>query len=458
MTEQEIIQTESSTAIEATEPIESGETTIQNGSSGSQSEAQAESLSYRDNAETEIEEHNESPAQKAEPEPTGPYAEHEKSRRAKAIVQITVKKWSRNGLEVELSDGTPAFMPNMQIDLDPDRNIANYFGKTIPARITRVHVKQDGTPEISVSHRSVLEDDLRKASKERLDTIKMGDVIDVKVKAFNMKDVIVDMGPGVTAYIMGKDLTWEHFSHPYEITKRGDTIQAKVLQVDKRHRKVQLGVRQLTEDPYEEKFNAIKADSTMTATVESINDFGAEVSIGDGVTAFLPISEISWDRIPTVASAINVNDEFDVLVMTVDVHKRRITCSKKRLIENPTRAKEERYRMGSDHDGTIKEVTKGGLVVAFTDGNEGFVPRRELSHDRIERLEEVFKKDKPIEGLRVIEHDRRTGKITLSLIAAEKEAQRTTMKQYRATSKATSYDLGDQLAALKEKFEQAEKN
>ena len=150
---------------------------------------------------------------------------------------------------------------------------------------------------------------------------------------------------------------------------------------------------------------------------------------------------------------MKVGDSFETKVLTVDNQKRRITVTKKRLVENPMRLKEEKYKLNTDHDGTIKEVTRGGVVVVFADGEEGFVPRRELSHDRIEKLEDTFKKDKPIEGLRVIEYDRNTGKVTLSLIAAEKEAQRTSLKQYRVTSKATSYGLADQLAALKEKFE-----
>lgn len=391
----------------------------------------------------------------AEAEPTGPYAHFEKARRDKSIVNVAVKKWSRNGLEVAFEDGTPAFMVNAQIDLDPDRNIANYFGKTVPVRITRVKVKADGTPDISVSHRNVLEDSLRSAAKERLDTLKTGDVIDVKVKSFNIKDVMIDLGPGVEAFIKGKDLTWEEFDHPYEIVKRGDTLKAKVLQVDKKHRKVQFGVRQLTPDPYVEKYAEIKPDSTLTVKVESINDFGAEVELPNGLIAFLPISEIAWERIPNVSSAMKVGDSFETKVLTVDNQKRRITVTKKRLVENPMRLKEEKYKLNTDHDGTIKEVNRGGVVVVFADGEEGFVPRRELSHDRIEKLEDTFKKDKPIEGLRVIEYDRNTGKITLSLIAAEKEAQRTSLKQYRVTSKATSYGLADQLAALKEKFEKA---
>ena len=382
----------------------------------------------------------------------GPFAHLEAKRRAKEIVQVRILKWQKNGLVCELEDGTPAYMPNNQIDLNPDRNIADYFGKTIPARITRIKVEGDKA-EANVSHRSVLEDDLRNASKERLDTIKAGDLLDVKVKAFNIKDVIVDLGPGIDAFIRGRDLTWEEFDHPYEIVKRGDTLQAKVLQVDKKHRKVQLGVRQLTADPYQEKFEKIKPDTTMSATVVSINDFGAEVDLGDDVIAFLPISEIDWERIPSVAAALKIDDTFDVRILTVDDKKRRITCSKKRLVENPLRVKEERYRMGSDHTGTIKEVNRGGVVVTFEDGTEGFIPRRELSHDRIERLEDVFKKDKQLENLRVIDHDRRNGKLTFSLIAAEREAQRTTLRQYRASSKAATFGLADQLAALKEKLE-----
>jgi small subunit ribosomal protein S1 len=394
--------------------------------------------------------------QAAAEEVSGPFDHYEKIRRTRQIIEAKVIKWAHNGLEVELEGGVKASMPNNHIDLDPDRNIAKYFGKTVPVRI--ISIKPNGEhPFLGVSHRSVLEDDLKKASKETLETMKIGDVIDAKVKAFNMKDVIVDLGPGVDAIIFGKDLSWEHFSHPYEIVKRGAILQAKVLQIDKKHRRIQLGVRQLTSDPYLEKFSKFKEGERLQAKVVSINDFGAEVSIGEDVTAFLPISEISWERIPTVASGVNIGEEFEAQILTVDAYKRRITVSKKRLIENPVRQREEKYKLGTDHNATIKEITKGGIVVKFEDGNEGFVPRRELSHDRIERLEDVFKKDKPIEGLRVMEYDRRDGKITLSFIAAEKEAQRKTLRNYRATPRGSSFSLGE-LAQLKEKLQQAEEN
>jgi small subunit ribosomal protein S1 len=400
----------------------------------------------------------ETPQETTEPQPekpAGPLDQFEKLRRSREIVTAKVIKWANNGLEVELDGGTKASMPNNHIDLDPDRNIAKYFGKTLPVRIINLKMEH-GHALISVSHRSVLEDDLKKASKETLETLNVGDTIEAKVKAFNIKDVIIDLGPGVEAVIHGKDLSWEHFTHPYEIVKRGQTLSAKVLQVDKKHRMIQLGVRQLTPDPYLESFSKFNEGDKLNVKVSSINDFGAEVSLGSNITAFLPISEISWERIPTVASAVNTDEEFEVQILTIDPKKRRITVSKKRLIENPVRQREEKYRIGSDHDGTVKEITKGGIVVAFSDGNEGFVPRRELSHDRIERLEDVFKKDKPIEGLRVIEYDRRDGKITLSFIAAEKEAQRNTLKNYRATPRGSSFSLGE-LGSLKEKLEQAEK-
>lgn len=399
----------------------------------------------------------ESPASEPEAHPVktpGPLDQYEKLRRSRQIIDAKVIKWANNGLEVELEGGTKASMPNNHIDLDPDRNIAKYFGKTVPVRIINLKMEH-GTPSISVSHRSVLEDDLKKSSKETLETLNVGDTIEVKVKAFNIKDVIIDLGPGVEAVIHGRDLSWEHFDHPYEVVKRGQTLSAKVLQVDKKHRKIQLGVRQLTPDPYLESFSKYSEGDKLNVKVSSINDFGAEVSLDENITAFLPISEISWERIPTVSSAVNIADEFEVQILSVDPKKRRISVSKKRLIENPIRQREEKFRVGTDHDGIVKEITKGGIVVALGDGHEGFVPRRELSHDRIERLEDVFKKDKPIEGLRVIEYDRRDGKITLSFIAAEKEAQRNTLRNYRATPRGSSFSLGE-LGSLKEKLEQAE--
>ncbi|MBS1902685.1 MAG: 30S ribosomal protein S1 [Bacteroidetes bacterium] len=382
-------------------------------------------------------------------------AHFEELRKQKATLNAKVLKWARNGLEVSLEDGTVASMPNNHIDLDPDRNIAKYFGKTLPVRVLDVR-HENGADHVRVSHRMVLEEELRKNAKDTLEHLNVGDTVDVKVKSFNIKDVVLDMGPGVEAVILGKDLSWQRFNHPYEICKRGETLKAKVLEIDNRKRFVRFGVKQLTPDPMVEKFAGISEGDVVNATVVSIVDQGAEVSLPNGIVAFLPISEISWDRIPTVSDGVSMGEEFEVKLLTIEPKRHRVTCSKKRLIENPARQREETYRLNSDHNATIKEVTKGGLVVTFEDGNEGFVPRRELSHDRIERLEDVFRKDKPIEGLRVIEYDRRNGKIVLSLIAAEKEAQRTTLRQYRATSSGSSFTLGE-LGSLKEKLEAAER-
>ncbi len=390
-----------------------------------------------------------SPAASTSP---SPYEEH---RKQKTTLNGKVLGWAHNGLEVRLEDGTVAAMPNNHIDLNPDRNIATYFGKTIPVRVLDVR-HEKGADMVRVSHRMVLEEDVRKNAKDAIEHLNVGDVIDAKVKSFNIKDVVVDLGPGVEAIIHGRDLSWQRFDHPYEICKRGDVLQAKVLEIDKRKRSVRLGVKQLTTDPLMDKFAAIEEGGVVNAKVSSIVEQGAEVELENGLMAFLPISEISWERIPTVSSAINIGDTFEVKILTVEAKRHRITCSKKRLIENPARQREEKYRVGSDHNGVIKEVNKGGVVIGFEDGNEGFIPRRELSHDRIERLEDVFKKDKPLEAVRVIEYDRRNGKLTMSLIAAEKEAQRTTLRQYRPTASGSSFALGD-LAALKEKLEQAER-
>jgi small subunit ribosomal protein S1 len=310
--------------------------------------------------------------------------------------------------------------------------------------------------EVAVSHRAVIEDELRQQGREGIQALNIGDVIEGKIKSFNANGVLVDIGAGIEASIRTKDLTWDNIEHPYEAVKRGDTVQAKILQIDKGRRRVQLGIRQMTPDPFLAQFGKFELGQILSGKVIRINDFGAELELEPGITAFLPISEIFWARIPTVGEVLKIDDVFDVKLIHIDPETRKITGSKKQLVDNPLRKIENTYKVGTDHNGTIKEVNKGGVVVDLPHGAEGFIPRRELSHDRIERLEDVFKPGKLLEGLRVIEYDRRNGKVTLSYIAAERDAQRTTLKNYKATSKASSFALGD-LASLKEKLEKLER-
>lgn len=388
--------------------------------------------------------------------------------RAKERIQARVTKWQRNGLEVELEGGQRAFLPNDNIDRDPNRNVANYFGKTVPVVITNVRpVAEDESRKITVSHRAVLEEELRDAGREAMKNYSVGDVIDVKVKSFSKDNVIVDLGPGIEAIIRLRDLSWQQVEHPYELLKRGESVTAKILSLDRGRRHVQLGIRQLTPDPEIEKYAEYQPEQNVTAKVATVGPHGAEIALSNGLIGFLPMSEIAWERIGQVTDVLNVGDEVQVKILTVDSKERRITASRKLLIENPARLLETTFRIGTDHNGIIKEVTRGGLVVDLplgdnAHGAEGFIPRRELSHDRIERLEDSFKAGKPLEGLRVTEFDRRgqrngQPRITLSLIAAEREAQRTTLREYRAAPRESRYSLADSLAALKAKLEGQEK-
>ncbi len=392
--------------------------------------------------------------------------------RERATVNARVIKWQRNGLEMELVDevieGHPAlkaFMPNDNIDHDPNRNIAHYFGKTLAVKLASVKAAPGAkAPEIILSHRAVLDEEARTAGHEAVKNLKVGDTIEAKVKSFDHDNVIVDLGPGVDAVIRLHDLAWQHVEHPYEVVKRGESVSAKILALDRGRRQVRLGIKQLTEDPELVKYQEYQPGQLHKGRIATIGNFGAEVELPNGLLAFLPMSEIAWHRIGAVSDAVSPGDEMEVKLLTVDSDDRRITVSRKQLIEDPARAIENTFKLGTDHNGTIKEINRGGIVVTLEHNAEGFVPRRELSHDRIERLEDTFKIGKPLEGLRVIEFNRggrynesrAMPQITLSLIAAEREAQRNTLKDYRPTSRASSYSLADSLSALKEKLARQE--
>jgi small subunit ribosomal protein S1 len=392
--------------------------------------------------------------------------------RQKDTVNARVVKWQKNGLEMEIVDpvveGQPAlkaFMSNDHIDHDPNRNIAHYFGKTLAVKITNVKAKPGMAPEISVSHRAVLDEEARTAGHEAIKNLNVGDVLDVKVKNFDHSNVKVDLGQGIDAVILLRDLSWGKVDQPYEILKRGETVKAKILALDRGRREVRLGIRQPTPDPELAMYAEYASGQTKKAKVLSMDNSGAEVRLPNGLVAFIPISEIAWQRIGAVSDAISIGEEFDVKLITVDQRDRRITASRKQLIEDPMRVIENTFRRGTDHSGTIKEITRGGLVISLEHGAEGFVPRGEVTNDPTPmRLEDAFKVGKPIEGLRVIDFERKgrsdgdsKPRITLSLSAAERETEQTALKDYRATSKASRYSLSDSLAALRDKLAEQEK-
>lgn len=406
------------------------------------------------NAQETLNNNSNGSAEKA-PSANDPFASLREAQRTKKSLQAKVIKWQRNGLEMQLEDGTPAFMPNDMIDRDPNRNIANYFGKTVPVKITSIKPNSDKS-SVTVSHRAVLDEELREQGKEHIQNMNVGDIIEGKVKSFNNQGVSLDVGTGIEAIIRLRDLSWEHFDHPYEVVKRGETLKAKILQVDKGRRRIQLGVRQLTPDPMDEKYKNYSEDQTISGKISRINDYGAEVELADGMIAFLPISEISWTRIPTVRDAVSEGQEIEAKVIRADADARKLTISMKQMVENPLRKAEGKFKVGSDHDGKVKSSDRSGVVVDFGEDGEGFIPRRELSHDRVERVEDSFKPGMALTDLRVIEFDRRSGRPTLSLVAAEREEQHKTLKNYKASSKATSFTIGD-LSELKAKLEKIER-
>ncbi len=413
------------------------------------------------------------PPKERKPRPTDEWEPLRAKMRQKDTVNARVVKWQKNGLEMEIVDpiiegqsAIKAFLPNDNIDHDPNRNIAHYFGKTLAVKITNIKAKPGSdNPEISLSHRAVLDEEARAAGQEAIKNLNVGDILEVKVKNFDHSNVKVDLGTGIDAVILLRDLSWQRVDQPYEVVKRGDTVTAKILSLDRNRREVRLGIRQLTPDPEIAKYAELASGQVQKVTVRTIENSGAEVELPNGLLAFLPISEIAWQRIGSVSDVFTIGDELEVKLVTVDPRDRRITVSRKQLIEDPMRVIENTFKRGSDHNGIIKEITRGGLVISLEHGAEGFVPRGEVTNDPTPmRLEETFKVGKPIEGLRVIDFERKgrsdgdsKPRITLSLSAAERETEQTALKDYRATSKASRYSLSDSLAALRDKLAEQEK-
>ena len=205
----------------------------------------------------------------------------------------------KGGLSVDI--GIPAFLPGSQIDLQRVTDFDQYVGQTITANIIKINKKRGN---VIISRRKYLSEQRSEVRKKILDTFAEGQVIQGIVKNITNYGVFIDIG-GVDGLLHITDMTWGRISHPSEMLRIGDTITVKVLSFDKDNEKISLGLKQLTENPWEKVAEEIKVGAKIKGKISSITDYGLFVEVAKGVEGLVHISEVSWtDRINDLARQI----------------------------------------------------------------------------------------------------------------------------------------------------------
>ncbi len=309
---------------------------------------------------------------------------------------------------------------------------------------------------------------------EALDqNLKVGDKVKGKVVVMADYGAFVEIATGVEGLIHVSEMSWsQHLRSAQEFMKVGDEVEAVVLTLDREDRKMSLGIKQLTPDPWENIEVKYPVGTKCAAKVRNFTNFGVFVEIEEGIDGLIHISDLSWTKkVKHPGEFTQVGADIEVVVLEIDKDNRRLSLGHKQLEENPWNQFESRYAIDSIHEAKIVEMTDKGAVVALGENIEGFCPARQLVKE-----DGTTPKAGDTLAFKVLEFSKATKRITLShlrtyddarreAVAAEKaekraaaDATKSTVKKINASVEKTT--LGDiaGLAALKAAMENAEKN
>jgi small subunit ribosomal protein S1 len=294
----------------------------------------------------------------------------------------------KGGLSVDI--GVPAFLPGSQLDLRPVRDLDQYVGKVLDMRIIKMN---SGRGNIVMSRRAILEDEQRSRIEGLLAGLVEGKVVAGTVKNIADYGVFVDLG-GIDGLIHVTDMSWGRIGHPSDLFKPGDTVEAVVLKFDREKRKVSLGLKQKSPDPWGSAAEKYRVGSRIKGTVTKLTDYGAFVELEPGVEGLVHVSEMSWtQKIKHPSKMMQVGDTIDAQVLNVDAAAKRISLGLKQVGPNPWDTVGERYPAGSTIEGKVRTVTEFGAFVGLEEGIDGLIHISDLSWTKhIKNPSEVLKK------------------------------------------------------------------
>ncbi|MCA6423317.1 MAG: 30S ribosomal protein S1 [Flavobacterium sp.] len=289
----------------------------------------------------------------------------------------------------------------------------------------------------------------------------VGDKVKGKVVVIADYGAFIEVAEGVEGLIHVSEMSWStHLRSAQDFVKVGDIVEAVILTLDRDDRKMSLGIKQMTQDPWTDITAKYPVGSKHTGIVRNFTNFGIFVELEEGIDGLVYISDLSWTKkIKHPSEFVNVGDTLDVVVLELDVEGRKLSLGHKQTTANPWDKHEDAYAVGTIHTGTIAEIVDKGATVDFGDDVVAFIPTRHLEKEDGKKLKKGESAD-----FKVIEFNKEFKRVVASHTAIFKEEEEKNVKAVAeavATNNnapaATLGDNNDILAGLKAKMEKTEK-
>ncbi len=343
---------------------------------------------------------------------------------AEEIIEGTIIAKAKGGLTVDI--GLKAFLPGSQIDLRPIRNLEKLIGEVFQMRIIKMNKKRGN---IVLSRRALLEEKRQNSRTETLQQLEENSLISGVVKNITEYGIFVDLG-GIDGLLHITDMSWGRVNHPSEMFSMGDKLEVMVLKFDKEKERVSLGLKQITADPWVSVDEKYPINKQIKGKIVSITDYGVFVELEKGIEGLVHISEMSWSRhIKHPSKIVSIRDEVDAVVLTLDKEKKRISLGMKQMEANPWGEIEEKYPVGTEVVGTIRNLTDFGAFIELEDGVDGLIHISDLSWKKIKHPSEILKKKDEVKAI-VLNIDKDNCRISLGVKQLEPDPWDDIAKKY----------------------------
>lgn len=341
------------------------------------------------------------------------------------IIEGKIISKVKGGLAVDI--GVQAFLPGSQVDLRPVRNLESLIDHAYPFKILKYNKKRRN---VVLSRRVLLEKEREQMKAETLAGLEASKVVEGVVKNITDYGVFVDLG-GIDGLLHITDMSWGRVGHPSEMFQIGDKINVMVLSFDRENERVSLGLKQLVPDPWTNAEEKYPVNTQVRGRVVSLTDYGAFVEIEEGVEGLIHVSEMSWTKkIRHPSKILNVGDEVEAVVLSINPDNKRISLGMKQLEPNPWDVIAEKYPIGTTIAGKIKNITDFGVFIGIDEGIDGLVHISDISWTkRVKHPSEVFKKAQEVQAI-VLNIDKDNERFSLGIKQLEQDPWETIPDRY----------------------------
>ncbi|BBA30080.1 30S ribosomal protein S1 [Prevotella melaninogenica] len=291
------------------------------------------------------------------------------------VIQGYIKSRTKGGMIVDVF-GIEAFLPGSQIDVHPIRDYDVFVGKTMEFKVVKINQE---FRNVVVSHKALIEAELEAQRKEIISHLEKGQILEGTVKNITSYGVFVDLG-GVDGLVHITDLSWGRVSDPHEVVTLDQKINVVILDFDEEKKRIALGLKQLTQHPWDSLDPNLKVGDHVKGKVVVMADYGAFVEIQPGVEGLIHVSEMSWSQhLRSAQEFMKVGDEVEAVILTLDRDERKMSLGIKQLKEDPWEAIEVKYPVGSKHTAKVRNFTNFGIFVELEEGVDGLIHISDLS-------------------------------------------------------------------------------